>query len=111
MAIAAGKASHAAGRTQRRNFEIVVAQPGLGQSVQRRHLDRSSERRSIAEAEVVEKDDNHVGRAFRRFHLEPWRGLCIMHIKLGDWRILRFGDGQHRTIHGGGLVERATLSL
>ena len=77
MAVAAGKQGHAAGRTQRRHFEIVVAQPGLGQPVQRRHLDRASERRSIAEAEVVEKDDHHVGRAFRRFHLEPWRGLCI----------------------------------
>ena len=111
MAVAAGKQSHAAGRTQRGHFEIVVAQPGLGQPVQRRHLDRPAERRSVAEAEVVEKDDHHVGRAFRRLHLEPRRSFCIVHIKLGDRRILRLGDGQHGTVHGGGRVERAALGL
>ena len=89
MAIATGKQRHAAGRTQRRNFEIVVAQPGLGQAIQRRHLDRPSEGRYVAEAHVVEKDDHHVGRTFRRLHLEPRRGFCVVRIKLGDWRILQ----------------------
>ena len=102
MAIAAGKQRHAAGRTQRRNFEIVVAQPGLGQTVQRRHLDRPSEGRYVAEAHVVEKDDDHVGRTFRRLYLEPRWGFCVVRIKLGDWRILRRWDGQHGAVHGGG---------
>ena len=105
MAVAASKQSHAAGRTQRGHFEIVVTQPGLGEPVQRRHLDRTSERRAVAEAEVVEKDDHHVGRALRRLHLEPWRGFCIVHIKLGDRRILRLGDGKHGTVHGRGRIE------
>ena len=100
MAVAAGEQSHPAGRTQRGHFEIVVTQPGLGEAVQRRHLDRTAERRTVAEAEVVEKNDHHIGRAFRRLHLEPWRSCCIVHIKLGDRRVLRLGHGKHGTVHG-----------
>ena len=101
MAIAAGEQRHAAGRTQRRNFEIVVAQPGLGQTVQRRHLDRSAEGRCVAEAHVVEQDDDHVGRTFRRLHLEPrWR-FRVLRIELRDRRMLRRRDGKQRAVHGG----------
>ena len=76
MAIAPGKQGHAARGTQRGHFEVVVAQPVLasrssvGMSIGPPNVD-------ISEAEVVEKDDHHVGRAFRRFHLESRRGLCI----------------------------------
>ena len=95
MAVAPGQQGHAAGRTQRRDFEIVVAQPGLGQTIQRRHLDRPAERRYVAEAHVVEQDDDDVGCAFRRLHLEPRRSFGVARIKLGDRRIRRLGNRQH----------------
>ena len=98
VTIATGQQGHARGRTQGGNLEIVVAQPGRGEAVQRRHLDGPAERRSVAEAKVVEKDDHHVGRAFRRLHLEPRRSSGIARIKLGNRRIFRLGDRQHGTI-------------
>ena len=44
----------------------VVAQALVGQLLQRRRIDRAAERAGVAEAHVVEQNQQHVGRAFGR---------------------------------------------
>ncbi len=55
----------AGGRAQRRGVEVVVAQSVRGQPVDVRRLDQAAETADLGEADVVEQQDQHVGRALR----------------------------------------------
>ena len=50
----------------------------------RRQVHHAAERRRAGVAEIIEQDDQHIGRARRRLDLEDGRRLGIAGIELGD---------------------------
>ena len=56
-------------RAERRDVEAVVAQPVVREPRVVRGLDRTAEGARIAEAGVVDQDEEHVRRALRRLHV------------------------------------------
>ena len=98
MRIAAREQRHAARRADRRGMEIGVGQSVLGETLDGRQVHHAAERRRAGVAEIIEQDDQHIGRTRRRFDLEDGRSLGIAGIELGDRRMRRFRDGQHGPI-------------
>ncbi|MCY1544438.1 hypothetical protein D9M68_803230 [compost metagenome] len=79
-------------------MEVVVTQALLRQTVQGRGRNRPAEGAGGAEAEIVDKDDHHVGRSGRGFDLE-WCGcLGLAYIQLAVERPFRLGNRQYAAI-------------
>ena len=60
----------------------------------------------LAEAHVVDQDDDDVRGALRRLHLEPRRRLGLAGVELGDGRIRRLLDGKNRAVERLGRCRR-----
>ena len=75
--VAAGDDRRARGRAERRGVEIGVTQAVLRDAIQGRGRDDATERPRRAEPAVVRHDEQHVGRALRRYDARrpPRRGL------------------------------------
>ena len=58
----------------------------------------------MAEADVVDQEDDHVRRALGRLDLETRRRLCVAGVELGFPWIVRLRDRQHRSIDRRGPV-------
>ena len=82
VVVAAGEQRRARGRRDRRGVELRVAQPVLGQLVQRRRVAGPAEGARRAEADVIEEDDDDIGSPLGRldrlrkirlrvFHAQP----------------------------------------
>ncbi len=101
VVVAAGEDRHARRRAERRRVEAVVLEPRSREPIERRHRDAAAERRRMAEPDVVDQEDDHVGRARGRLHLEARRRLGIARIEHRGPRIDRLGDRQDRPIDPG----------
>jgi hypothetical protein len=66
MVVAPGQEHRTRRRAQRGRVPLRVGEPVVGQSLQCRHLDASTERRPRGESRVVEQDDEHVRRTLGR---------------------------------------------
>ena len=107
----------AAGRAQRGGVEAPVAQPARGQAVGRRRGHRTAEGAGGTEADVVEQDDQHVGRAGRRAqrHDRRERRVGVLGVVGDEPAVGPVGDGQHGAQHpvagvGGAVVGHAVTS-
>src|SRR5437016_2963395 len=79
-------------------MKVVIAQAVGGQLIQRRHLARSTKRTRLAEADVVEQNNDHVRRSPWGFDLKTWRRFGVPRVKLRNgWR-LRLGNRQNGAI-------------
>jgi hypothetical protein len=78
-----------AGRADRRDMEVVIDEPVLGEALDRRQVHHAAEGRGAGVAEVVEEDHHHVRRPGRCLDLEDRRRLYLARVELGDGRILR----------------------
>ena len=58
----------------------------------------AAERARVAEADVVDQEDDDVRRALRRLHLEARRRLGVARVELGGQRVVRLRDRQHRAV-------------
>ena len=68
-------------------MEVVITQAASGQAVEGRRGDGPAERAGRAEAEVVDQNHDHVGRALRGRDLEArWR-LRVARVGRGDCRM------------------------
>ena len=99
VVIAAVQQRRARRRADRRVVEGVVAQPLLRQAIGGRHVHRPAESARDAEAHVVDQDEQHVGRALGRLHLEARRRRGVADVELRDRRIARLRDRQHGAVH------------
>ena len=111
MRIAAREQRHAARRADRRGMEIGVGQSVLGETLDGRQVHHAAERRGARVAEIIEQDDQHIGRARRRLDLEDGRRLRVPGIELGDRRTRRFRDWQDGAIDVGGPIRGRARSL
>ena len=66
--VAAGDHARPARRAQRRRVHVAVAQPIVREAIQVRRRDRAAEAAELAEAGVVEHDEQHVRSTLRRPH-------------------------------------------
>ena len=87
-------------------MELVVAQPFVGERLDRRHVDRAAEGARLAEPHVVDEDDQHVRRAFGRLDLETRRRRRVARIEFGVDGRLGLGDRQDRAVQTAALRER-----
>ena len=116
VVVAAGDQRRARGRAERGGVELRVAQPRLGDPVQRRRRDDAAERAADAIALVVGHDQQHVGRALGRHHARRPPGLRVLGALLdhaAEFRGRRRellpvdrGRGAGRTQHAGDLLRR-----
>ena len=77
VVVAPGDQRRARRRAQRRRMELRVAQPRVGDAVERRRRDHAAEGARRAEADVVGHDQQHVGRALGRHHARRPLGLGL----------------------------------
>ena len=99
LVVAPGEQRGARRRADRRGVEGVVADALVGQAAERGRLDLAAEGRSLAEADVVEQDDQHV----RRAGLQVLRlGAALVHRvlqpRLGDAGRRHRRERQHRAV-------------
>ena len=82
MMVAAGQQRLPRRRAQRRGVEPGVLQPARGQLLEVGRLARPAEGAAGAEADVVDQDDQHVGRALGRPHIPDRRiaGVRILRV-------------------------------
>ncbi len=69
--VAAGQQRRTRRTADSRRMEAIVAQPVFGQLVQRWRGHRSAECADLPEAHIVDQDDDHVGRPFKKTTLRP----------------------------------------
>ena len=101
MVVAAGQQRHARGRAEGRGVKAVVLEPLAGKAVERRHGNGAAERARVAEADVIDQEDDDVGRALRRLHLEPRRRLGVTRVELSGARIVGLRYGKDRSVRPG----------
>src|SRR5258708_2555604 len=93
--------SHSSGahwRTERRHVKLVVTQTAFSQTIERRHIDRTTKGARLSEAHIVEQYDEYVWGSFGCFDLESrWR-RCIPRVKFLCFWIFRFRDRQNRAV-------------
>ena len=76
--VAAGDDTGAARRAERRRVHVRVAQPASGETVEVRCLDRAPVAAELAEAGVVQNDEEHIRGALLGPHLRrPRRGRLV----------------------------------
>ena len=74
VVVAPGQDAAARGRAQRGGVHVAVAQAVGGQAVQHRRLDQPAEAGQLPVADIVQHEEEHVGRALRRARrLRPGR--------------------------------------
>src|SRR6478609_1071246 len=66
-------------------MEIGVGQAVPGETLDGRQVHHAAECRRAGVAEIIEQDDQHIGRARRRFDLEDGRRLGTAGLALGAW--------------------------
>ena len=98
VVVAAGLECGAGGRAERGGVEPVVAQSSLGEAIEGGRRDGAAESAGRAEAEVVNQDDQHIGRAFRSGDVKALRRLGVAGVGFGDDRAFRLRDGQDRAV-------------
>ena len=96
MVIAAGHQGLARRRTERRGVKAIVLETAGGQFVERRRLARPAKGARRAKADIVQQDDQHVGRTLRRSQRFDRRklGIRILGIVRGQPRFGYIRDGQ-----------------
>ena len=84
--VAAGQQRRSRRRADRRRVELGVAKPVVDEPLQRRHLDRTAERRQGADPRVVPHDEQHVRRALRclRLHVRIPVGNRVADVQADD---------------------------
>ncbi len=99
VVVAAGQQRCARRRAQRGGVELVVAQPRVGDPVECGGRHRAAERRRGAEAHVVEKDDDDVGRPGGRVVDRRFRRSGVFGERIDDpgERFLGVGQVGHRS--------------
>ncbi len=98
MVIPAGDQCLAGWRAKRGGVELVVQQPVFGEFVEVRRLHDAAGRAGPTEAQVIEQDDDHVGRILWCFDFEHRRCLGIPRIKCRDRRIPRSLQRKFRAV-------------
>ena len=106
VVVAAGEQRDPRRRAKRGRVELVVAQAVVGERLDRRHVDRPAECARLAEAHVVDEDDQHIRRALRRLNLEARRRLGVARVEFGVDRNRRLGDREDRAVECVTLRER-----
>ena len=108
MVVAAGEQRRPGRRAQRGHVEPVVAQPTSGQARVVGGLDRAAEGARVAEAGIVDQDQQHVRRPLRRGGVtdEVPIGLRAVERPVGHARERRPANRQHSAIR---LTHRAHL--
>ena len=100
VVVAARQQRGPGGRTQRRHVETVVREPLFGDPRHRGCRDGTSERRGVAEAGVVDQNEQDVRcpRRRRRRHVD--RPVCDGRVERAPDRAaeVRIGDRQHRAV-------------
>ena len=102
VVVAPGDDAGAARRAQRRGVHVVVAQAVGGERVEVRRLDRAAVAAEVAEAGVVQDDEEHVGGALLGAHRRRPRrarlvGGAADHAREG--RTFRILDYRHLDLH------------
>ena len=98
VVVAAGEQRRPGRAAKRRGVELVVDQPVLRELVEMRRRHRPAERRTHAEADIVEQDEQHVRRSLRSLHRLRIVGRRVL-VRLADLAFERgVGLGQLRAI-------------
>ncbi len=105
--VAAGDERGARRRAERRGVELRVAQPGLGDAVQRRRRNDAAEGARRAEADVVGHDQQHVRRALGRHDARRPPGLRLAGVVLDHAAELRVGRRELLAVDGRGRPRRS----
>ena len=102
--VAAREQGRPRGGTQRRGVESAQLDAASGQSIRRGCVDRTPEGRGGPESNVVEQDDEYIGRSNRGPRLgDRWeRGVGILGVIGRDADCLRIMDGQDEPVDFGG---------
>ena len=98
VVVAAGLEGGPRRRAERGRVEVVVAQAGLGEPVERGRRDRAAERARRPEAEVVDQHDDHVRRPGGGLDVERGRRLDVAGVELRVDGPLRLWDRQDRPV-------------
>ncbi len=108
LVVAAGEQRRPRRRADRRRVERVVGDALVREAAQRRRVHLAAERRRLAEADVVEQDDQHVRRAgLQVVRLRASLVDGILQARCGLARRRHRREGKHRAIGGrGGSVRR-----
>ena len=99
--VAAGQQGLPRRRAQRRRVEARVLQSALRELLEVRRLARTAEHAGRAVADVIDENDQHVGRALRRPHVPDRRELRVrVFCVVGDQaRMLDVGNRKTRSLN------------
>ena len=113
VVVVASEQRRAGGAAQRGRVKAVVFQSVRRHLLQRGHPDRAAERAGVAEADIIDQHNHHVGRTLRRFHFKARRRLGVTSIEFGDFCDHRLPDRQHRAVQParGGRTARHVTRL
>ena len=106
VVVAAGEQRRARGRRDGRGVELGVAQPVLGQLVQGRRVARPAEGARRAVTDVVEQDDDDIGRPLGRLDRLRKIRLRILHGE-PDLPLERGGRGRKNILCGSAGDQRS----
>ena len=109
VVVAAAEQRRPRRRAQRRRVEARVLEAAVREPLGRRRVARPAERARGAEADVVNQEDEHVGRARRRAQRRDGRilGVRVLGVVGRDADRLAIGNRQHRALQIVGRARRA----
>jgi hypothetical protein len=99
--IAAGQQRLAGGRAERSSVEAIELQSGLRQPLGIRRMGRPAERTGCAKPDIVDENDQHIGRALgwtQWLDRRVFRGR-IGRVIRGHTHVLRIGNRKNRALN------------